>query len=158
MAVPHPDEGCQSSASISVIGDKLLDTLHTVIEVEGGEQAVGRRTRNVVDPDAPTGVIDLAEQEATGLYLGSPQTRSSADFGSHAGQRRLADPDLVARLGIVAHPVVWPSEPHGSGPARPGGDLTEASDCRDHRQGALTGAVAGYGVQARVEEVPSKCR
>jgi hypothetical protein len=62
MAVPHPNERRQSFAAISVIGDELLDALDTVIEVNGGQQAVGRRAGDVVDPDAPTGVIDLAEQ------------------------------------------------------------------------------------------------
>jgi hypothetical protein len=156
--MPHPDERCQSSAAIPVIGDELLDTFDAVIEVNGGQQAIGRRAGNVVDPDAPAGVIDLAEQDATGLNLGSPQTHSSADFGSHAGQRRFADPDLVAILGFVAHVVVRPSEPHGSGPARPSSDLAEASDCRDHGQGARTRAVTGEGVQAGVEEVSGKGR
>ena len=67
MAVPHPHERRESPGAFAVVGDELLDSLDAVVEVHRGEQAVGRGAGDVVDPDAPAGIVDLAKQKAAGL-------------------------------------------------------------------------------------------
>jgi hypothetical protein len=112
MAVPHPQKRREFAAARSVIGDKGFDAFDPMVEVHSGQQTVRWRSGNVIHPDAAAGVIHLAEEQSAGFDRRSTQPCAASNFGSHLGERSLADPDLVARVRVVADVIHGPAEPH----------------------------------------------
>lgn len=135
-----------------MVGDQIVDALDAVVEVDGGEEAVGRRSGDVVDPDAAARVVDLAEQKAAGLDVGATETGASSDLCSHAGEGWVADANLVTAGGVTRDGIVRPSEPVGPRSRRVLG-VGEPNDAGDHRFGRGGGAVACQGSESCVEKV-----
>ena len=68
--MPHADEARGPAGASSVVGQQRVNAFNPMIEVNCRQQAVWRRPRDVVDPDALAGIIDLTEEETTGFDLG----------------------------------------------------------------------------------------